>query len=468
MAKLILNPGEPTAIEFPLKPGLNRVGRHETNDLTIPHPSVSGSHCEVRVEDGEATIRDLDSTNGTFVEETRVREARLSNGQVLTFGNVRVLFLEETEGKPGGPQATVSASKPVVRLTGGPARAASAAPPSAPLAAPLPLDTAGSHPCETHPRTEARFACPQCRHYFCELCVDTRQVAGAAHKHCRGCGSECRALPVKRPPPPKAKGFFALLPGAFGYPFRKAGFLTVLGCAMVFWVLNVLGGGTYLGLFPRRLGFLSLLLAVVCYGYLFSYLQSVIQATANQEEELPSLPGVGSFWDDILLPFLQLAGLTLICFLPTLVLCVIAGGDFLTALNTGNFAKVEEWVLWIGIAYVAGLIYFPMAFLAVAVLDTVIAANPLVVMGSMLRVPLEYLATLALVGGLVGVGVLGDAVMEAVFPHGLVTRSMVNLFAFIALKASWDIVGVYLILVIVRILGLLYSTRRGRLGWLPR
>jgi hypothetical protein len=298
--------------------------------------------------------------------------------------------------------------------------------------------------------------------------VDTRQVAGVAHKYCRGCRAECRALPVKRPPPAKAKGFFALLPGAFGYPFQKGGILTVIGCAMVVWVFKVLGGGAYLGLFPRRVGFLWLFLAVLCCGYLFSYVQSVVQATANQEEELPALPGVGNFWDDIVLPLMQLVGLTLICFLPTLVLCVLAGGDFLTALNTGNFAKVEEWVLWIGIAYAAGLVYFPMAFLAVAVLDTVVAANPLIVMGSVLRVPLEYLAALALAGGVVGVGVLGDGFLGAIFPSGLATRSMVSLFGFIALKAMWDIVGVYLMLVIARVLGLLYLTRRERLGWLPR
>ena len=55
-------------------------------------------------------------------------------------------------------------------------------------------------------------------------------------------------------------------------------------------------------------------------GYLFAYLQSIIHSTAVGDNEMPSPPSMGNFWEDILLPCLQLLALTAVCFGPALVL----------------------------------------------------------------------------------------------------------------------------------------------------
>ena len=49
------------------------VGRTPANDLPIPEPGVSSAHARILVTDGDITLIDLESTNGTFVNGERIR-----------------------------------------------------------------------------------------------------------------------------------------------------------------------------------------------------------------------------------------------------------------------------------------------------------------------------------------------------------------------------------------------------------
>ena len=57
-------------LEFGLRTGLNTLGRNPTNDFCIHEASVSSFHAEITVQDDGAVVlvRDLQSTNGTFVD----------------------------------------------------------------------------------------------------------------------------------------------------------------------------------------------------------------------------------------------------------------------------------------------------------------------------------------------------------------------------------------------------------------
>lgn len=98
--RLLINPGTPQAWEIQLQPVVNRVGRDEENDFTIGHESVSGAHCEITVNDAGVFLKDLGSTNGTFVNHTPVTTAQLKPGQNVQIGQVAMIL--ETVSKPQG------------------------------------------------------------------------------------------------------------------------------------------------------------------------------------------------------------------------------------------------------------------------------------------------------------------------------------------------------------------------------
>ncbi len=110
MAKLVvLNKGS-SGTSFELKAERNTVGRVEENDLAIPESSISSRHCEIYVKGDEVRVKDLGSTNGTFIDGNPVTEGSegtLKGGQVLRLGQVE-LKLEGVEGAAAQKQTPAS------------------------------------------------------------------------------------------------------------------------------------------------------------------------------------------------------------------------------------------------------------------------------------------------------------------------------------------------------------------------
>ena len=73
----------------PLGEGL-RIGKAPDNDLVLPDDTVSRHHCVLSPRADGVEVRDLDSTNGTKVQGTRVTEAVVQAGTVLKVGEVEV------------------------------------------------------------------------------------------------------------------------------------------------------------------------------------------------------------------------------------------------------------------------------------------------------------------------------------------------------------------------------------------
>src|SRR5262245_21359071 len=92
MPRLVINPNTTSAWEVQLKSGANLLGRGFANDFKIENPSVSSSHCEIVLDGARAVIKDLGSTNGTFVNRAPVKEAVLQPGQTIHLGGVEILF----------------------------------------------------------------------------------------------------------------------------------------------------------------------------------------------------------------------------------------------------------------------------------------------------------------------------------------------------------------------------------------
>jgi hypothetical protein len=90
MAKLvILNQGM-TGRTFDLNVERTTVGRVEDNTFQIADASVSSHHAEIILRGSEVIIKDIGSTNGTFIGGEKITETVLKPGQILKFGQVEL------------------------------------------------------------------------------------------------------------------------------------------------------------------------------------------------------------------------------------------------------------------------------------------------------------------------------------------------------------------------------------------
>lgn len=191
---LIKSEGEQTQ-SLELRLGITRLGRSDDNDFQIDHPTISTHHCEIQLEADSVVVRDLGSTNGTFIEGQPVKEARLQAGQTLQLGDVQMV-LETTPITVAIPKFDV---------------------PQVPLPSRLPDGTAA---CLNHPQVRATQKCTYCHHEFCETCVHhLRRVGGKFLNLCPQCSAHCEPLGVVVKP--KKKSLFARLAQTLKLPVKR-------------------------------------------------------------------------------------------------------------------------------------------------------------------------------------------------------------------------------------------------------
>src|SRR5580658_4667201 len=118
MATLLIKTAGLESQTLELRPGVNRVGRSPDSDFVINHVTISTNHCEFILSADGVFLRDCDSTNGSFVNGSPVKEARLLAGQTVTLGDVE-LFVESTEANVVIPEYERARPKPPVVLPDG-------------------------------------------------------------------------------------------------------------------------------------------------------------------------------------------------------------------------------------------------------------------------------------------------------------------------------------------------------------
>jgi hypothetical protein len=77
---------------FELSEPVIKIGRNPTNHFHINHVSVSREHATVQFINGGYYLKDLGSSNGTFVNGRRITQEKLSDGDHIAFGEIAVTF----------------------------------------------------------------------------------------------------------------------------------------------------------------------------------------------------------------------------------------------------------------------------------------------------------------------------------------------------------------------------------------
>ena len=106
MAKLVVLSAGMTGRTHELKADKTTIGRVEDNTFQIAEASISSHHCEVLLRGSEVVVRDLNSTNGTFINGEKVTETVLKPSQILRLGQIEMRLETDTP-------AAAASKKPV-------------------------------------------------------------------------------------------------------------------------------------------------------------------------------------------------------------------------------------------------------------------------------------------------------------------------------------------------------------------
>jgi pSer/pThr/pTyr-binding forkhead associated (FHA) protein len=74
------------------------IGRNPTNDIHIDNLGVSKQHAKIIRQDGAYLIEDLNSTNGTFINDKRVARAVLNDNAVVHIGKHSLIISHKKKG----------------------------------------------------------------------------------------------------------------------------------------------------------------------------------------------------------------------------------------------------------------------------------------------------------------------------------------------------------------------------------
>jgi len=215
---------------------------------------------------------------------------------------------------------------------------------------------------------------------------------------------------------------------ALAYPFRNSGWIMIVIGAVFAVVL------TFASALPR----IGLAASVFFGGYFSAFYFDIISSTITGSEQCPDWPSISSFWEDILLPFFRLIGVSILSFLP-FIICLF-------------FIDDESNAFWPVLLAALGyaFLYFPMGILGVVNFGGIGAALPHIVFPAIIRCLPGYLVIVAgmfLVSGLLFVA---DEFAARIPYVGWLLSAAILL---------------YLLMVKARLLGSMYLHYQERLGW---
>jgi hypothetical protein len=176
MARLIYKESDGSLRTLDVGFSASRLGRAPDNDLVIDHVSVSLHHCEVALDGSDLTVRDLKSTNGTYLDGEAVDGTlRTTSARRLRLGTVD-LQVEYSDARIFIPEFKSTSLPPVVIAP-----------------------ATGKGVCQKHQERPAVWQCPHCQRLICPLCIHRiKLTAGRTHYLCPDCSHHAELLPDYR------------------------------------------------------------------------------------------------------------------------------------------------------------------------------------------------------------------------------------------------------------------------------
>lgn len=97
-ASLVLIQPDGAQRDVPVKTAKTLIGRNIDCGIRIPSSAVSRHHCELALDGETLTVRDLGSSNGTYVNRVLIKDQELVAGDVVTVGPAT--FVVRVDGEP--------------------------------------------------------------------------------------------------------------------------------------------------------------------------------------------------------------------------------------------------------------------------------------------------------------------------------------------------------------------------------
>jgi hypothetical protein len=421
--------------EHLLGEGAMKVGRSRDNDVRLAHKSVSRHHAVITEEDGRLLIKDLASTYGTYINEDKTNEGFVEDGDVVRFGRIRMVYQANLEPVP----ASANPPSPPQKIASVGAKEEDDQAPEM-ATAPVATATGGSaaqiatKPCEKHPSLNVSLICPKCHLKFCTDCVKTIEVSGQPRQLCPYCKESCSSIArhqakLNRQQARERSTILKSLPEILKYPFTSDGIWLLLIGTLIYLVLDFIAN------FDVRV-------AVVASGYLLAYLHKILVSAANGDEELPGWPDFADWWQEIVRPCLMIIWAGVISFLPLLIYLGMLYSESGDAQPSILF-PLGAW----------GILYLPLAALAVPMSQNFIIVNPIAIGQAMVKLTGQYMFASVLLLSMIVVRYFLDNLFVAYISVPTVPTVLTGL------------VTLYFLAIEVRLLGIIYYLNRRQLGW---
>lgn len=225
---------------------------------------------------------------------------------------------------------------------------------------------------------------------------------------------------------------------SFFFPFRGANVFSFIGWVIGFMLVSLMMS---VPMFFFLAAACRWVLFIFAASYFYHFLSQVVRSAAGGDDRLPEAEvGEEIFFDAI-----------------RWWVCVLLGTAPWWGLNFYYYIDQFHMHDPVGASpvisrglLVLGILYTPMALLATTLFNTVLAANPVYVLGAIFKIPLQYLATCLLMVGVLFV----YSLMEIWLPNILIVTNVLTSILFL-----------YTSIVIMHLLGTVYYRNRQRIGW---